>query len=87
MATVAWTLEYAGDRRPLSAWGIRSPQLTFRSLDVDEFSFFIPRTDVLAAAIFPYGADLILRRNDVGWFRGKVMRPAASGSSLSLIHI
>ena len=81
MATVAWTLEYAGDRRPLSAWGIRSPQLTFRSLDVDEFTFFIPRTDVLAAAIFPYGADLILRRDEVGWFRGKVMRPAASGNS------
>lgn len=75
---VAWTLEYGGVVKSLDAWGIRDPRLTFRNLDVDDFTFAIERDDVLAAPAFPAGADLLLRRDDVGWFRGKVARPAAN---------
>lgn len=81
MSGVAWTLEYAGQRRPLRSWGIRWPQLTFQDLDVDEMTFAIARSSVLAEPTFPADADLVLWRNDVRWFSGRVLRPAANGSS------
>jgi hypothetical protein len=77
---VAWTIEYAGQRRPLANWGIRSAQLSFRSLDVDSLSLSLPRADVLAAPAFAYNNDVVLWRNDTRWFSGRVVRPAAAGS-------
>lgn len=80
---VSWTIDYNGTVRSLSGWGISRPQLVFRSLDVDELTFFIKRDDVLEDPVFPSGAELILRRDDVGWFRGTVRVSAANGNRRS----
>lgn len=81
MSAVAWTIERGGSVRPLAGWGIRAPRVTWRNLDVDEMTFFIPRTDTLAAPVFAVGDELILRRGSVGWFRGKVQKPEAYGTA------
>ena len=80
---VAWTLEYDGQVRPLKNWGITRARTTYRSLDADSFSFTAKRESVLADPAFPYGADVILRRDDVGWFRGKVMQAGAVAAAKS----
>lgn len=78
---VTWKLEYDGTTKTLGAWGVRSAHLTFRSLDVDELTLWIPRANVLAEPAFTYGAAIILWRDGVRWFSGVVLKSAAEGGS------
>ncbi len=80
MSGVSWTLEYGGQRRPLKNWGIRRPQLSFRNLDADELTFTTASANVLGAPVFAEGGDVVLWRDDVRWFSGRVWRGAAQGN-------
>lgn len=74
-----WTVTAGGVERTLDAWGIRDPQLVFKSFAPDEFSFVVVRKNVLGAPTFSDGATLILRRDGVARFIGTVTSSASIG--------
>ncbi len=80
MSAVVWSIERAGTKKPLAAWGITGAQLTLRNLDTDELTFRVPRADLFADPIFAYGDTLILWEGDTRRFQGKVTRLPAIGS-------
>lgn len=86
MSTVIWSLEIAGVRRPLRTWGIARATLTRASMARDELSITVPSRPVAADELFPYGARVVLWRNEVRWFTGLVITPTRYGSGQSLGH-
>jgi hypothetical protein len=75
-----WTLTIAGVTRPLSAWGVTSARLTFRSLDVDELTLEL-RGNVTAAAPAEYGQPVDLARDGVHHYQGTVTAVRAFGNA------
>ena len=67
----------------LSGWGIENPQVTFRSLADDDFTFEI-KTPASSAPTFPYGTAITLYKTAAGvttpWFVGTVVRTDSIGT-------
>ncbi len=74
-----WTITAGGVERTLDAWGIRDPQLVFKSFSADELTFVVVRKNVLDAATFADGTTLTLRRDGVARFIGTVTSSASVG--------
>jgi hypothetical protein len=60
--------------KSLAEWGIENPQVSFRSLTTDEFTFQMPSADVVSTPEFAYGETISLTFGGVQKFRGKVTR-------------
>jgi hypothetical protein len=76
--SIAWTLSIGGVTTTLAGWGVREPRVTFRSLDVDEFTFTVAG-NIYDPPPFAYGATVQLNRDDTPWFIGTITRLAAIG--------
>lgn len=87
MTTVAWSMSVNGlNRQSLSAWSIKGPKVTFRSLDNDDF-IFSREENILTSPAFAFGDKIILYRNAVIWFQGIVAQQIQVGSGqLSEVH-
>ncbi len=82
MASSIWTLKKnSGSYSALSALGIVGAKVTKASLDMGSLTFVVPVADIAATAPYAYGDTLILKRNTVIWFVGRVRVVAASFSA------
>lgn len=79
--SVVWKLEYDGQMRPLRAWGIERPVLTFGNQVADELTFDVAGITANDTPPFPYGATLVVWRDAVRWFTGTVRKLPFSGSA------
>lgn len=77
--TAAWTLTGPSGTRSLNAWGISPAIITRRSYAADTLEFSIALEDALGAPTFAYGDELLLRRDGVPVFLGKIVREQARG--------
>lgn len=75
--SVQWTIKNGGVERTLDAWGVRDPVLVRRSYRADDFTFSVPRKDVLQPATFADESEIILKRDGVPQFIGKVVYSSA----------
>lgn len=81
MPSVIWRIEKNGGTPvTLESLGIRSPTVSKRSFQADEFTFTVPVADLFVAAPFAYGDFIRLYRAGVFWFVGHVTQVASNGS-------
>ena len=75
------TLAKNGIERSLADWGIdtETPSLTLRGFSADEFGFSMAVADAFAPRTFVYGDDIVLRKDGVVLFRGKLRRRPVFG--------
>lgn len=71
---IVWTLKIGAITRTLTGWGIdaESLELNFRSFETDTLTWAMTEADVLAEPAFEYNAAVILYRNGVKWFVGRI---------------
>ncbi len=60
-----WTLEYAGNEKTFADWGFdeETPQLDLSNMQTDIFPLGVPGATVEADPIFPFEAQVIIRRH------------------------
>lgn len=76
--SIAWTLYDGTDTKTLAEWGIEAPALRRLNLGVETLTFAIPTNDINAAPAFAWDQQLVLLRDDVPYFIGRVTSlPAA----------
>lgn len=85
MSTVSWTMKVVSSitgttTASLTAFQLINPQITFRSLDDDEFTFDT-KGEVTNPQQFYYGDSITVFRNSVGWFAGTVSRVTLIGNT------
>jgi hypothetical protein len=68
MATNIWTLEYSSVEKSLADWGFADDpsEGTFANMRVDLISFSIPGATIQSDPIFPFEAQVIIRRGRTG---------------------
>ena len=84
--SVTWELSRGGDRRPLRSWGLRGAVLARRSFGADELRLDAPGLDIGSAPLFVRGATVVLWRDGVRYFTGRITSPSRFGSAQSEGH-
>lgn len=79
-------LEYNGESRTLSGWGLSGATLRRTNQDTDTLTLVATVDDVFADPIFAYGQKIRLTRNGLGIFTGTVSRRTASADGNKHTH-
>lgn len=79
-------LEYNGESRTLSGWGLSGATLRRTNQDTDSLVLVASVNDVFADPIFAYGEKVRLYRNGVGIFTGTVSRRTVSADGTKQSH-
>ena len=74
-----WTLEHNSVEKTLQAWGLTDVMRTIRTQSADRVTFKAPTANLDAPPLFNYGDTLILRRDGVPWFYGRMIRDPRAG--------
>lgn len=76
--SATWTLQRSGDgaNKTLAEWGVTSAVRTRVNQGVGTLDLVFGGRDFDAANVFPYGAQVVLRRDGVVWFAGRAITPA-----------
>lgn len=76
---MAWKLQYGSADRTFEEWGLSLPRKVTANQGADEVTFEADGALADSEPIFPYDAEIVIRKDGVQWFRGRVVETPAMG--------
>src|SRR5712692_3140605 len=77
---MSWTLLYGGAEKSFADWGLSQLTRSLVSQDADKASFVADGAALDSAQQFDYGATVVIKKNGIVWFVGRVITIPRQGS-------
>lgn len=83
---MTWEIEYAGTRKELADWGVTEVSRRLVNQAPDDVTFSTPGIPIDSPPLFTPGATIIILRDGIQWFTGRVVRVPIAGAGANESH-